>query len=199
MTQLVAAGLLFFAVTRAALAAPAETASKKTPEKAAGTPATSPPAKLAAPATDASPSKRFDVSSVITRADAEAALGEPVRDPQPRNGDGADGYYSRCNYYGQNDRKSLFLRVRQVTSGKLDAKKEFQMLSAGTGKLKWIDNLGDRAGLYTSGPQSGLSRVLMLYVAKGNALVTVGFGGMDDENVAVEKAKGLARKILKQL
>lgn len=142
--------------------------------------------------------KQIDVAAVVTKADAESALGEPVKDPQPRNGDGADGYYSRCNYYAQGGRKSLVLRVRQAP-GKLDAKKEFQMLSAGTGKLKWVDNLGDRAGVFTGGPQSGLSRVMMLYVAKGNALVTVGLGGMDDENAAMEKAKAIAKKILAQL
>jgi hypothetical protein len=155
--------------------------------------------KSAATATPALSPKHIDVAGVVTKPDAEAALGETVKDPQPRNEDGADGYYSRCNYYALNDAKSLVLRVRQVNGGKLDAKKEFQMLSAGTGKLKPIDNLGDRAGVFTSGPQGGLSRVLMLYVAKGNSLVTVGFGGMDDENMAMEKAKALAKKILKQL
>ena len=151
----------------------------------------------AAPAPAAN-EKRVDVSAIVTPADAESALGEPVKIPEPRNSEGGDSYYSRCNYYGQNDAKSLVLRVRQVVNGKLDAKKEFQMLSA-TGKLKSIDGLGDRAGLYTGGPQSGLSRVLMLYVAKGNALITVGIGGMDDENVAIQKAKALAHKIVKQL
>jgi hypothetical protein len=155
--------------------------------------------KPTATPTPAAPPKRIDVAAVITKPDAEAALGESVKDPQPRNEEGADSYYSRCNYYGQSEGKSLVLRVRQVNGGKLDAKKEFQMLSAGTGKLKPIDNLGDRAGVFTSGRQGGLSRVLMLYVAKGNALVTVGFGGMDDENMAIEKAKALAKKILKQL
>lgn len=143
--------------------------------------------------------KRVDVGAVVTKADAEAALGEPVKDAQPRNSDGADGYYSRCNYYAETGKKSLVLRVRQVTNGKLDAKKEFQMVSADTGKLKWIDNLGDRAGIYAGGPQSGLSRVLMLYVAKGNSFITVAFGGMDDENVALEKARALAKKIIAQL
>jgi hypothetical protein len=143
--------------------------------------------------------KHIDVAAVVTKADAEAVLGEPVKDAQPRNSDGADGWYSRCNYYAENDKRSLVLRVRQVNNGKLDAKKEFQMLSAGTGKIKWVDDLGDRAGVFTAGPQSGLSHVMMLYVAKGNAFVTVGVGGVDDENMALQKAKELARKILKQL
>jgi hypothetical protein len=145
------------------------------------------------------PQQRVDLSAVVTKADAEAVLGEPVNEPQPRNGEETDSYYSRCNYYGQNDNKSLVLRVRQVMNGKLDAKAEFKMISSSGSRLKWLDNLGDRAGVYTSGPQNGLSRVLMLYVAKGNTLVTIGLGGLDDENVAMEKAKSLAKKILKQL
>ena len=145
------------------------------------------------------PQKRVDLAAVVTKADAEAVLGQPVNEPQPRNGEESDGYYSRCNYYGQNDKKSLVLRVRQVTNGKLDAKAEFKMISSSGSKLKSIDDLGDEARVYTSGPQNGLSRVLMLYVAKGNTLITVALGGMDDENVAMEKAKSLAKKILKQL
>jgi hypothetical protein len=39
----------------------------------------------------------------------------------------------------------------------------------------------------------------MLYVVKGNSMITVALGGMDDENVAMEKAKSLVKKILKQL
>ena len=145
------------------------------------------------------PQKRVDLATVVTKADAEAVLGEPVNEPQARNAEESDGYYSRCNYYGQNDNRSLVLRVRQVTNGKLDAKAEFKMISSSGSKLKSLDDLGDHARVYTSGPQNGLSRVLMLYVAKGNSLITVALGGMDDENVAMEKAKSLAKKILKQL
>lgn len=143
--------------------------------------------------------KRIDVENVVTKADAEAVLGGPVNDAQPRNSEENDGYYSRCNYYATSDNKSLVVRVRQVTNGKLDAKSEFKAISSSGSKLKWIDNLGDRAGVSTTGPQNGLSRTLMLYVAKGNSLVTIGLGGLDDENVAMEKAKSLAKKILKQL
>ena len=143
--------------------------------------------------------RRIDLSNVVTKADAEAVLGEPVNEPQPRNSEETDGYYSRCNYYAANDNKSLVVRVRQVVNGKLDAKSEFKGISSSGSKLKWLDNLGDRAGVCTTGPQNGLSRTLMLYVAKGNSLVTIGLGGLDDENVAMEKAKSLAKKILKQL
>jgi hypothetical protein len=45
---------------------------------------------------------RIDLGALITKADAQNALGETVKDPQARNDDGADGYYSRCNYYSEN-------------------------------------------------------------------------------------------------
>lgn len=149
----------------------------------------------------AAPVKQVDVAAVVTKTDAEAALGEPVKEPQPRNGDGADGYYSRCNYYTERPGKSLVLRVHQATAGKLDAKKQFEMLSGGTGKIESISGLGDRAG-YVKGNGQGSGaddKVMMVYVAKGNALITIGIAGLDDDMVALNKAKEIAKKILAQL
>ena len=149
----------------------------------------------------AAPAKQVDVAAVITKADAEAALGEPVKEPQPRNGDGADGYYSRCNYYSERPGKSLVLRVHQSAAGKLDAKKQFEMLSGGNGKIESIGGLGDRAGyIKGNGQAAGADdKVMMVYVAKGNALITIGIAGLDDEMAALDKAKSIARKILAQL
>ena len=149
----------------------------------------------------AAPMKQVDVAAVITKADAEAALGEPVKEPQPRNGDGTDGYYSRCNYYSERPGKSLVLRVHQSNAAKLDAKKQFEMLSGGNGKIESISGLGDRAG-YTKGNGQGVGaddKVMMVYVAKGNALITIGIGGLEDEMAALNKAKEIAKKILTQL
>ena len=42
---------------------------------------------------------RPDVSQIITKEEASTVLGEPIKEPNPRNGDGTDGYYSKCNYY----------------------------------------------------------------------------------------------------
>ena len=146
------------------------------------------------------PGKQVDVAAVITKADAEAALGEPVKEPQPRNGDGVDGYYSRCNYYSERPGKSLVLRVHQSAAGKLDAKKQFEMLSGGNGKIESISGLGDRAGYIKGNGQSGAAdKVMMVYVAKGNALITIGLAGLDDEMMALNKAKEIAKKILAQL
>ena len=142
---------------------------------------------------------RIDLSAVITKADAQSALGEAVKDPQARNDEGADGYYSRCNYYSENPGRSLTLRIRQAGPGQLDPKKQLEEMSAGNDKFKALTGLGDKAFLVKEGPAKGPGHVLMLYVAKGNAFITVGISGVDDEKSATEKAKALAKKIMGKL
>jgi hypothetical protein len=139
---------------------------------------------------------RIDLAAIISKKEAESALGEAVQDPQPRNEEGADGYYSRCNYYSQNPGRSLVLRVRQASPGQLTPAKQLEELIAGSGKIKPMSGLGDKAALASEG---GLSHVLMLYIAKGNAFVTVGIGGINEEKAALEKARMVARKILAKL
>jgi hypothetical protein len=143
--------------------------------------------------------KAIDLGAIITKSDASSALGEPVKDPQSRNEDGADGSYFRCNYYSQNPGRSLVLRLRQASAGQLEPAKQLEELMAGNAKMKPLPGFGDKAALASEGARSGLSHLLMLYVVKGNALVTVGIAGIDDEKVALEKAKILARKILAKL
>ena len=142
---------------------------------------------------------RIDLAAIITKKEAELALGEAVNDPQPRNGEGADGYYSRCNYYSQNPGRSLILRVRQASPEQLAPAKQLEELIAGSAAIKPVSGLGDKAAVASESAEKGFSRALMLYVAKGHAFVTVGIGGTSDEKVALEKAKGLARKILAKL
>ena len=141
----------------------------------------------------------IDLATAVTKQDAQTALGEPVKDPQARSEDGADGYYSRCNYSSENPGRSLTLRVRQASPGQLEPKKQLEEMSAGNAKFKPITGLGDKAALTNEGPPKGPGHVLMLYVAKGNAFVTVGISGVDDEKAATEKAKTLAKKILGKL
>ena len=142
---------------------------------------------------------RIDLAEVITKADAQSALGEAVKDSQPRSEEGADGYYSRCNYYSENPGKSLVLRVRLTSTGQLEPKKQLEEMSAGNDKFKAVTGLGDKAALVKEGPAKGPGHALMLYVAKGSAFVTIGISGIDDEKSATEKAKTLARKILGKL
>jgi hypothetical protein len=147
----------------------------------------------------AAPEKQIDLAAVISKKDAESALGEAVKDPQPRNEEGADGYYSRCNYYSQNPGRSLVLRVRQTSGDQLAPAKQLEELMAGSAKVKPLSGFGDKAALASEGAQNSPSHLLMLYVVKGNAFVTVGIGGINDEKVALEKARMVARKILAKL
>jgi hypothetical protein len=144
--------------------------------------------------------KQLDVSKIISKDQAEKILDEPVRDPQPRNTTGPDGYYSKCNYYSTKSARSLLVRVRQASAGSLEPQKELEQVAASGGTMKPVDGLGDKAGMFNGIPQNGLpANVIMLYVVKGNAFVTVGLGGIKDEDTALEKAKGVARKILAKL
>ncbi len=140
---------------------------------------------------------RLDVSLIIDKAAAESAMGEPVKVAAPRNLEGGDGYYSKCNYYSATSNKALILRCYQAAAG-FDAKKELDSVKASTGTPKSVSGLGDKAQIY-NGPESGLPvNVVMLYVIKNNSLVTVGMSGLDEET-AVEKTKRLAQKIVTQI
>jgi hypothetical protein len=142
---------------------------------------------------------KIDLAALVTKADAQTALGEAVKDPQVRSDEGADGSYSRCNYYSENPGKSLVLRVRLASTGQLEPKKQLEEMSAGNDKFKPISGLGEKAAMVKDGPAKGPGHALMLYVAKGSAFVTVAISGVDDEKSATEKAKTLARKILGKL
>jgi hypothetical protein len=140
--------------------------------------------------------KKIDVSTIVVKADAEKILGEPVNDARIRNMDGQDGYYSKCTYSSMNPGKSLILRVYQAGPGAPGPRKQFEMLKSGGIALKPVTGLGDKAGVFSGGTESGPVKGIMLYVARGNAFVTVGVGGIVDEVAALDKAKGIARKIL---
>ncbi|HEY2139770.1 MAG TPA: hypothetical protein VGH00_06810 [Chthoniobacterales bacterium] len=142
---------------------------------------------------------KIDLAALVTKADAQNALGEAVKDPQVRSDEGADGSYSHCNYYSENPGKSLVLRVRLALAGQLDPKKQLEEMSAGNEKFKPVPHLGEKAALVKDGPAKGPGHALMLYVAKGPAFVTVAISGVDDEKAAAEKVKTLARKILSKL
>ena len=78
--------------------------------------------------------------------------------------------------------------------------KELQLLAAANGTMEKVSDVGDAAQMFTGGGESGFaSRMLILYVAKGNAFLTVGLAGFRDDAVALEKAKTVARKLLEHL
>jgi hypothetical protein len=140
---------------------------------------------------------RIEVARIIDKAAAESILGDRVKDPTPRNIKGKDGYYSKCNYYSAAPGKLLILRLYQAAPG-FDIKQELDQVRASSGLSKSLSGIGDRAEL-ASGPAGGLStNVTMLYVVKGETLITVGLRGLEEE-IAVEKAKEIAQKILERL
>src|SRR5438270_13439233 len=143
---------------------------------------------------------RPDVSQIITKTDAVGILGEAVKDPSARSGDGADGYYSKCNYYTVRRGKSLVIRFQLPGPDAIDPQKELQLLVEANGAMEKISGIGDVAQMLISTGDSGVaSRVLMLYVAKGKAFLTIGLGGFADNAVALEKAKTVAQKLLEHL
>jgi len=143
---------------------------------------------------------RPDVAQIINKTEAATILGEAVKDPNPRSGDGTDGYYSKCNYYSVKRGKSLIIRLQLPGPSAIGPEKELQLLVAANGAMEKVSGIGDSAQMFTGGSDSGFaSRVLMLYVAKGNAFLTIGVGGFADDAVALEKAKTVAQKLLEHL
>ena len=143
---------------------------------------------------------RPDVSQIINKTEASTILGEPVKDPSPRSGDGGDGYYSKCNYYSVNRGKSLIIRLQLPGPNAIGPQKELQLLAAANGAMEKVSGVGDAAQMSTTGGDSGFaSRVLMLYVVKGNAFFTIGLGWFVDDAVALEKAKTVAQKLIEHL
>ena len=144
--------------------------------------------------------KPLDVSAIVPKTEAEKILGEPVRNPTPLNVTGKDGYYSKCNYYSTKSVRSLLLRVRQASEGSVDPQIEFNQVTGNGAKFQTIDGLGERAAMLNGVPENGLPpNVIMLYVVKGKSFVTIGVGGMADEETALTKAKEIAEKVLAQL
>jgi hypothetical protein len=142
---------------------------------------------------------RTDVSAVVDKATAESILGETVKPATPRNTEGGDGYYSKINYYALKPGKALIIRLHQAVPGSPDPQQELEMVRASTGATKPLSGLGDRAE-FAHGADSNLpAHALMLYVVKGNTLIMVGLNGLDDDSLALEKARSVAQKILEKL
>jgi len=143
---------------------------------------------------------RPDVAQIVTKVEAAAVLGEAVKDPNPRSGDGADGYYSKCNYYSARRGKSLVIRLQLPGPNAIPPQKELELLVAANGAMEKVSGVGDAAQMLIGGGDSGFaSRVLILYMVKGNAFLTVGVGGFADDAVGLEKAKTVAQKLIEHL
>ena len=73
-------------------------------------------------------------------------------------------------------------------------------MAAANGVMENVAGVGDAAQMFTTGGESGAaSRVLMLYVVKGGAFMTIGVSGFANDAVALEKAKTIAQKLVDHL
>jgi hypothetical protein len=143
---------------------------------------------------------RPDIGQIIGKTEAAAVLGEAVKDPSPRSGDGADGYYSKCNYYTLKRGKSLVIRLQLPRPNAIQPQQQLELLTAANRAMEKVSGLGDAAQMtITTGDSGVASRALMLYIAKGNAFLTIGLGGFADDAVALEQAKLVAQKLLEHL
>ena len=143
---------------------------------------------------------KVDVSRIIDKLQAGLILGEPVKTPTPRSGEGTDGYYSKCNYYGASGTKSLVIRLHVASASSISAQAQLEMVAATNGGMQSVSGLGDAAQTFSSGGETGAaSRLLMLYVVKGNTFIMVGLGGFADDDLALTKAKIVAERILDQI
>jgi hypothetical protein len=143
---------------------------------------------------------RPDISQIIGKNDATAILGEPVKDPSARSGNGADGYYSKCNYYTVRRGKSLVIRLQLPGPNAIPPQAQLDLIAAANGAMEKVTGIGDSAQMLVSKGDSGFaSRVLMLYIVKGNTFLTVGLSGFADDAIALEKAKTIAQKVIEHL
>src|SRR5438874_1687988 len=139
---------------------------------------------------------KIDVSAVVTKADAEAILGVPVKDPKGRNKEGSDGFYdSEWSYYAIKGDKALIFDV--LYAGREApphlTQTMFSVLPADGSKSTRIDGLGDKAIFYHD--KTGLD---MLNILKANILITIGMHGVPAKT-ALEQQKSRAKKILAKL
>jgi hypothetical protein len=142
----------------------------------------------------------LDVSKIIDKAEAESILGEPVKDPTPFNGEGKDGYYSKCSYYSVTPGKSLVIRVQQPNAKAIDPRTELKLVAEGSGAMTPVSGVGDEAQMSSEGGDTGAaSHIVMLYVVKGNNFLVVGLSGFAENSVALDKEKTVVQKILEHL
>ena len=135
---------------------------------------------------------KIDVSTIITKSEAETLLGEPVKDPQHSNKEGNNGLYdSECSYYTLKGDKAIVLDV--LFAGPGIAEKIFSAASSGETNPTKVDGFGDKAIFYEHA-----GALYILNIVKGNTLVTVGMHGLSAAD-AFEREKSAARKILAHL
>jgi hypothetical protein len=151
---------------------------------------------VAVSACSAFPGQKVDVSTVITKADAEKILGVPVKDPKGKNKEGTDGFYeSDWSYSSVKGDKGLVLDLLVAGRGAPPnlTKTMFSVLPPNGGKSTNVGELGEKAIFYHD--KSGLD---ILNILKGDMFITIGIHGLP-ATAALEQEKAAATKILAHL
>ena len=140
--------------------------------------------------------EKLDISKIVTKSDAEAALGVPVKEAKGRNKEGTDGFYdSEWSYYAVSGDKALifdFLIPGKEAPAHL-TQTMFSTMGPKGKKPASVSGFGDKAIFYHD--DTGLE---MMNILKGEILITIGTHGVSAEK-ALELEKSLAKKILAQL
>ena len=160
-----------------------------------------------------------DVCRLITSEEIGAIQGSPIKEPKGSTRSENGFRVSQCFYTATEFSKSVSLAVVQKDpdnparrspkdfwkekfgrfSGKDEMRDKNEQESGGEEEKeklippKQIDDIGDEA-FWVSNRFGGV-----LYVLKGNAFISVGLGGTDDEETKLTKSKALAQKALQRL
>jgi hypothetical protein len=153
-----------------------------------------------------------DSCSLVSKEEVESVQQTPIKDA--KSSERSDGTFriSQCLYTATEFSKSVNLDLIQVDpkeptkrSPKDFWKEKFDPYEDEEPKTnrgdekeqaaapKKITGLGDEA--FWLGDRFGG----VLYILKGDAFISIGIGGTDDEQTKLEKSKALAQKALKQL
>ena len=160
-----------------------------------------------------------DVCRLITREEIGAIQGSPIKEPKSSTRSENGFRVSQCFYTAAEFSKSVNLAVIQKDPdnsarqspkdfwkekfgrfrGDEDARDKNEQESGREEEKeklippKQIDGIGDEA-YWVSNRFGGV-----LYVLKGNAFISIGLGGTDDEETKLTKSKALAQKALQRL
>ena len=153
-----------------------------------------------------------DACSLVSKEEVESVQGAPMNDT--KSGESSDGVFvvSQCFYTAAEFSKSVTLALvrSDPKQGSGRSPKDFwkekfdpyqdeePKTNSGDEKEqgsapKKIEGLGDNA--YWVGNRFGG----MLYVLKGDAFISIGVGGSDDQETKPKKSKALAEKALQRL
>jgi hypothetical protein len=145
-----------------------------------------------------------DACSVVTAADAEAALGEPVGPPKSEVRPSGAGRAPVCKFRSKQGSalkaKTVSVSIRYGAfnlGNKMSAIADNEK-SAGYKDVHEVGGVGDGA---VWGTTSMLGRMMgELTVRKGNStMLVIVIGGLQDEASALEHAKTLAAKVLPKI